>query len=38
MNADKTRLLLESIRDKKIDIEEGITRLQTMSYVDLGCA
>ena len=38
MNADDTRLLLESIRDKKIDIAEGIARLQTMSYVDLGCA
>ena len=35
---DEARLLLESIRDKKIDIEEGITRLKTMSYVDLGCA
>lgn len=38
MNAAEARLFLESIRDKKIDIEEGVTRLQTMSYVDLGCA
>lgn len=38
MNADEARLLLESIRDKKIDIDEGLSRLQTMSYVDLGCA
>lgn len=38
MNADEARLLLESIRDKKIDIEEGVARLQTVSYVDLGCA
>ena len=38
MNANEARLLLESIRDKKIDIEEGITRLRNMSYVDLGCA
>ena len=38
MNASEARLLLESIRDRKIDIDEGITRLQTMSYVDLGCA
>lgn len=38
MNADETRLLLESIRDKKIDIDEGIARLQAISYVDLGCA
>ena len=35
---EEARLLLQSIRDKKIDIEEGITRLKTMSYVDLGCA
>jgi pyridinium-3,5-biscarboxylic acid mononucleotide synthase len=38
MNTDEARLLLESIRDKKIDIEEGVARLRTMSYVDLGCA
>ena len=38
MNADEVRLLLESIRDGKINIEEGITRLHSMSYIDLGCA
>jgi pyridinium-3,5-biscarboxylic acid mononucleotide synthase len=38
MNAAEARLLLESIRDREIDIEEGVARLQTMSYVDLGCA
>jgi NCAIR mutase (PurE)-related protein len=38
MNTAEARLLLESIRDKKIDIEEGITRLHNLSYVDLGCA
>jgi hypothetical protein len=38
MNADEARLFLENIRDNKIDIEEGVARLRTMSYVDLGCA
>ena len=38
MDADEARLFLEKIRDKKIDIEEGIARLRTASYVDLGCA
>lgn len=38
MNASEARLLLESIRDRQIDIEEGVARLQTVSYVDLGCA
>jgi pyridinium-3,5-biscarboxylic acid mononucleotide synthase len=38
MNADDIRLLLENIRDKKIDIADGLTRLQAMPYLDLGCA
>ncbi len=38
MDVNEARLLLESIRDKKIDIAEGVSRLQTMSYADLGCA
>jgi len=38
MNADEVRLLLESIRNGKIDIEDGVTRLRNMSYIDVGCA
>ncbi len=38
MDAGEARLLLENIRDGKIDIEDGITRLRNMSYLDLGCA
>jgi hypothetical protein len=38
MDAHEARLFLENIRDKKIDIEEGVARWQEMSYVDLGCA
>lgn len=38
MDAKEVRLLLEKIRDKKIDIEEGIAQLQSMPYMDLGCA
>jgi NCAIR mutase (PurE)-related protein len=38
MNADTLKTLLESIRDGKISIEEGITRLKDLSYVDVGCA
>ncbi|PKN04225.1 MAG: 1-(5-phosphoribosyl)-5-amino-4-imidazole-carboxylate carboxylase [Deltaproteobacteria bacterium HGW-Deltaproteobacteria-9] len=38
MDAGEARLLLENIRDGKIDIEDGITRLRSMSYLDLGCA
>ena len=38
MDANEARLLLESVRDKKIDIEEGVARLQTLPYMDLGCA
>ena len=38
MNANEARLLLESIRDGKIDIEDGVTRLRNMSYIDVGCA
>ena len=38
MNSDEVRLLLKSIRDGNIDIEEGLTRLGNLSYIDLGCA
>lgn len=38
MNADEVRLLLKNIRDGNIDIEEGLTRLGNLSYIDLGCA
>jgi len=38
MDDKDVRLLLENIRDKKISIEDGISRLQHVSYVDLGCA
>ncbi|HNS56021.1 MAG TPA: 1-(5-phosphoribosyl)-5-amino-4-imidazole-carboxylate carboxylase, partial [Smithellaceae bacterium] len=38
MNADEVRLLLESIRNRNIDIEEGVSRLRNMSYIDVGCA
>ena len=35
MNADTLKTLLESIREGKISIEEGITRLKDLSYVDV---
>jgi NCAIR mutase (PurE)-related protein len=38
MNTDALKILLENIRDGKIDIETGISRLKNLSYVDLGCA
>ena len=38
MNADALKILLENIRDGKIDIEAGISLLKNLSYVDLGCA
>lgn len=38
MNAADTQKLLEEIRDNKISIEEGMARLQSGHYVDLGCA
>ncbi len=38
MNNDEIRLLLEGIRDNKIDIEEGVARLKNISYMELGCA
>jgi NCAIR mutase (PurE)-related protein len=38
MNTDGLKILLENIRDGKIDIETGISRLKNLSYVDLGCA
>lgn len=38
MKNDEIRLLLEGIRDNKIDIEEGITRLKHRQYMELGCA
>ena len=38
MNTDAIKILLENIRDGKINIEAGISRLKNLSYVDLGCA
>jgi len=38
MNTDAIKILLENIRDGKVDIETGISRLKNLSYVDLGCA
>ena len=38
MNTDAIKMLLENIRDGKVDIETGISRLKSLSYVDLGCA
>ena len=38
MNTDAIKILLENIRDGKINIEDGISRLKNLSYVDLGCA
>jgi NCAIR mutase (PurE)-related protein len=38
MNTDALKVLLENIRDGKIDVEAGISRLRNLSYVDLGCA
>ncbi|MDD5167411.1 MAG: nickel pincer cofactor biosynthesis protein LarB, partial [Syntrophales bacterium] len=38
MNADAVRDLLENIREGKIDVESGVSRLQSLSYMDLGCA
>lgn len=38
MNADTLRGLLEHIRDGKVDIATGMSRLQNISYMDLGHA
>ncbi|HEX7416291.1 MAG TPA: 1-(5-phosphoribosyl)-5-amino-4-imidazole-carboxylate carboxylase, partial [Smithellaceae bacterium] len=38
MNTDALKVLLENIRDGKIDVKAGISRLQNLSYIDLGCA
>jgi NCAIR mutase (PurE)-related protein len=38
MNTDALKILLENIRDGKINVEAGISRLQNLSYVDLGHA
>jgi hypothetical protein len=38
MNTDALKVLLENIRDGKIDVEAGISKLRNLSYVDLGCA
>jgi NCAIR mutase (PurE)-related protein len=38
MNTDAIKMLLENVRDGKVDIETGISRLKNLSYVDLGCA
>ena len=38
MNADDLKILLENIRDGKINVEAGIFRLRNLSYIDLGYA
>jgi NCAIR mutase (PurE)-related protein len=38
MNDDEIRLLLEGIRNSKIDIEEGVVRLKNRTYMELECA
>lgn len=38
MNKDTLRILLEDIREGKTSVEAGISRLQNLSYTDLGCA
>ena len=38
MNTDALKVLLENIRDRRIDVEAGISRLKNFSYIDLGCA
>jgi pyridinium-3,5-biscarboxylic acid mononucleotide synthase len=38
MNTDSMKILLENIRDGKIDVETGISKLRNLSYIDLGCA
>lgn len=38
MNQDALKVLLEHIRDGKMDVETGVSRLRNLSYIDLGCA
>lgn len=38
MDHKEIRRLLNDIRDKKVSVEEGISLLQAVPYVDLGCA
>ena len=38
MNAEALRVLLNSIREGKIDVEDGVSRLKGLSYMELGCA
>lgn len=38
MNRNALKVLLENIRDGKIDVEAGISKLRNLSYIDLGCA
>jgi len=38
MDSEKLREFLEQIRDGRIDITEGISRLKDLYYMDLGCA
>ncbi|MBN1363471.1 MAG: nickel pincer cofactor biosynthesis protein LarB [Syntrophaceae bacterium] len=38
MNKKALKVLLEKVRDGKIDIETASDRLRNLSYVDLGCA
>jgi hypothetical protein len=38
MNPDKLKNLLEDIQGGRITVEEGMTHLKDLSYLDLGCA
>jgi NCAIR mutase (PurE)-related protein len=38
MNSEALRRLLEDIREGRLDVEDGLSRLKRLSYMDLGCA
>jgi len=38
MNADALKALLQNILEGRISVEEGVTRMRDLSYVDVGCA
>jgi len=38
MNADSLKALLQNILEGRISVEEGVTRMRDLSYVDVGCA
>lgn len=38
MNADSLKELLQNILEGRISVEEGVTRMRDLSYVDVGCA